>query len=122
MILLVSARFSVAITTKEMFCFFPSMTAPKIPPSALKIGESDYVVSGRLFSLYCVSSLALQPLDLQLISSSTFNHVNILDNFCRNLAVNELLTQLVLSLPCMLMRLTIFETSYMFLIPSLYCS
>jgi hypothetical protein len=46
------------------------MTAPKIPPSALKVGESDYVVSGRFSSLYCVSPLALEHMDLQLISSS----------------------------------------------------
>jgi hypothetical protein len=36
-----------AVKTKQVCCF-SSITAPKIPPSALKSGESDYVVSGKL--------------------------------------------------------------------------
>ena len=66
------------------------MTAPKIPPSALKIGESDYVVSGRFSSLCSASSLGLQHIGFTAylkLNCSTLSHVNILDKNCRNLDV-----------------------------------
>lgn len=41
---------SIAVRIKQL-CFFSSITAPKIPPSALKSGESNYVVSGKLWAV-----------------------------------------------------------------------
>jgi hypothetical protein len=52
---------SIAVRTKQL-CSFSSMTAPKIPPSALKSGESDYVVSGKLLAGYCILGIILSSL------------------------------------------------------------
>lgn len=48
------------------FCCFSSITAPEIPQSSLKLGESNYVVSGKQFGghFLLVSSLAILPVYL----------------------------------------------------------
>jgi hypothetical protein len=50
------------VRTKQL-CLPPSITAPKIPPSALKSGESDYVVSGKLWAECCFSGILISSLN-----------------------------------------------------------
>jgi len=52
---------------------FSSITAPKIPPSALKSGESNYVVSGKLWAGYCNLGILIRSLICQKRVYMNFN-------------------------------------------------